>query len=88
MTTCTTCARKRVEYLGRTKIVFMQMSLVSGDTIVTVATGLRNILSWTVSPYTLTTKLLLHATESGGTITQNVTDPAANETLKFTVWGN
>lgn len=87
MTTCTTCSEKHTEFLGKSKLITMKMALVSGDTIVTVTTGLRRIWSWHVSPYTLTTKLLLHATVSGGTITQNVTDPAAAETLYFTIIG-
>jgi hypothetical protein len=87
VTVCTNCTHKQVEHLGRTKIVMMEMTLVSGDASVVVDTGLRKIFSYTVSPYTLTTKLLLQATISGGVITQVVTDPAAGEVLYYTVFG-
>jgi hypothetical protein len=65
----------------------MQMSLVSGDTVVTVNTGLRIIYYWNVCPPAITGKTIDYGTVSGGTITLNVTNPAANETLYFEAVG-
>jgi hypothetical protein len=87
LTTCTNCTNKHTEFLGNAKLITMEMTLISGDTSVVVDTGLRRIFSYSVSPYTLTTKLLLQATVSGGTITQVVTDPAAGEVLYYTIIG-
>jgi hypothetical protein len=87
MTTCTTAAWKKVDYLRKHRIVMMKMSLVTGDTVVTVNTGLKLIYSWSVSSPAITGKTLDHGTVSGGVITQNVTNPAANEALYFTAIG-
>ena len=65
----------------------MKMALVSGDTIVTVNTGLKIIYSYSVSMPTITGKTLDYGTVAGGTITLNVTNPAANEYLFITAWG-
>jgi len=70
-------AWKRTDYLRKHKIVMMKMTYASGDTSVTVSTGLKIIYSYTISTYSLTTKTILQATVSGGTITVTVTDPGA-----------
>jgi hypothetical protein len=68
-------------------MVIMAMSLISGDDTVTVATGLKKIYSYSVSPAAVTAKPVDYGTISGGTITLHVTDPAANETLYVTAIG-
>lgn len=73
--------------LRKTKVVFMRMALINGDTVVTVNTGLKIIYSFSVTPPKITGKALDHATIAGGVITQNVTNPAANENLEFTIYG-
>ena len=66
----------------------MTMALVSGDDTVTVATGLRRIWSYHVSPPAITSKPVDYATISGGTITIHTTNPAANMNLHVTAIGN
>jgi len=73
--------------LRKHKVVMMKMSLISGDTIATVVTGLKLIYSFSVSPPEKTGKALDHSTVSGGTITVNFTDPAATAALYVTAIG-
>ena len=87
MTTCTTYAWRRTDFLRKHKIVMMKMSIISGDTIATVVTGLKLIYSFSVSPPGVTAKALDHSTVSGGTITVNFTDPAVSADLYVTAIG-
>lgn len=87
MTTCTTYAWRRVEYLRKHRLVMMNMNVISGNTIATVNTGLKIIYSFSVSPPGVTAVPLDHSTVSGGTITVNFTDPVATVALYVTAIG-
>jgi len=73
--------------LRKHRLVMMKMSVISGDTIAIVATGLKIIYSFSVSPPAATGKALDHSTVSGGTITVNFTDPEASVGLYVTAIG-
>ena len=81
MTVCTTYAWKRRDLLRTHKVVLMAMTLIAGDDTVTVATGLKKIYSYSVSPPAITAKPVDYATVTGGTITIHTTNPAAAMTL-------
>ena len=87
MTTCTTYAWRRKDFLRKHRIVMMKMTVVNGDTIATVNTGLKIIYSFSVSPPGVTAVPLDHSTVSGGTITVNFTDPVATCALYVTAIG-
>jgi len=87
MTTCTTYAWRRVDMLRKHRVVMMKMSLINGDTIATVNTGLKIIYSFSVSPPAITAVPLDHSTVSGGVITVNFTNPGASADLYVTAIG-
>jgi hypothetical protein len=87
MTTSTTQAWRRKDFFRNHKIVMIKMSLINGDDVATVKTGLKKIYSFTVSPPEITGKALNHSTVAGGTITVNFTNPAANASLYVTAIG-
>ena len=80
-------AWKKTNYVGKYKQVLMKMTYGNGDTSVVCATGLNKIISYTVSPASVTTKLVDIGAVSGGTITLTVTDPLAAAYLFVTAWG-
>jgi hypothetical protein len=66
----------------------MNMSLVAADDTVTVATGLKIIYSYSVSPPAVTAVPVDYATVSGGTITIHCTAPGGTgEALYVTAIG-
>jgi hypothetical protein len=65
----------------------IKMTLISGDTVATVKTGLKKIYSYSVSPPQISGKALDHTTVAGGTITVNFTDPATGAYLYVTAIG-
>lgn len=60
------------------------VSLGSGDTTVSIATGWRRILHHSISPTSVAAKYVTRQQVSGGTITYTVTDPGEAE--NFTVY--
>jgi hypothetical protein len=87
MTTSITQAHRKISYIGNHKLVMIKMTLISGDTVATVRTGLKKIYSFSVSPPEKTTKALDHSTVAGGVITVNFADPLAGASLYITAIG-
>jgi hypothetical protein len=74
MTTSTTQAHRKVSHLGNHRLVMIKMTIISGDNIETVKTG-------------VTAKALDHTTVAGGVLTVNFTDPVATCALYVTAIG-
>jgi hypothetical protein len=68
---------------GNLNYKIYKITLGSGDTTITLATGWRRILHHSISPPSVAGKYVTRQIISGGTITYTVTDPEATET--FTV---
>jgi len=86
MAVVTTWTRRGL--VGRkTRCVMKKMSYDNGDTSIVVATGLKQIYSFDVSPTSVTAKKVNYATVAGGTITITVADPLAPCYLKTTAYG-
>jgi hypothetical protein len=62
---------------GKYKQKLIRVDYGNGDTALTVDTKLKLIESYTLSPTSVTTKLVDYATVAGGIITINVADPLA-----------
>lgn len=78
---------KRIDRLRTHRVVLMKMTYGNGDTTVTVATGLKIIYSYSVSPTSVATKTVTDGDVSGGTITLTVTDPLGAAYLFVTAIG-
>ncbi len=78
---------KKRDVCGKYRVIHCKMTYGNGDTSVVVATGLKNIVSYSVSPTSVTTKAWNFATVSGGTITITVADPLAGCYLFVTAFG-
>jgi hypothetical protein len=87
MTTSTTQAHRKVSHLGNHRLVMIKMTIISGDNIATVKTGLKKIYAYSVSPPAVTAKALDHTTVAGGVLTVNFTDPVATCALYVTAIG-
>jgi hypothetical protein len=75
-------------FAGRNaRFVSKKMSYDNGDTSIAVATGLKKIYSFSVSPTSVTAKKVDYATVAGGTITITVANPLAPCYLKVTAYG-
>jgi hypothetical protein len=64
-----------------------KMTYDNGDTSITVATGLKIIYHYDISPPSLTTVPVDFATVAGGTITITIADPLAPAYLFVTAYG-
>jgi len=78
---------KRHNFAGKYKQIVMKYSYLAGDTTITAATGLKNIVAYSVSSTSVTAVPVDYATVSGGTITIHVTNPGAACYLFVTAWG-
>jgi len=78
MTTCTAELKKQ-GIIGDLKYQIFYCTIVSGDTIITVATDFKRILYHNISPPSVAAKYVTTATVSDGTITYTITNPAAAE---------
>jgi len=78
---------KRHNFAGKYKQIVMKYTYGNGDTTVTAATGLKNIVAYALSPTSVTAKAVDFATVAGGTITITVADPLAACYLFVTAWG-
>ena len=84
MTTCTPTLKKQ-GIIGDLKYKIYYAALISGDTVITVASGFKRILYHNISPPSVATKYVTTATVSAGTITYTVTDPATTEYMYIKV---
>jgi len=73
---------------GRTVMKKIKMVYDSGDTSLTVPTGLHTIDSVEVSPCSVNTKYPTGQTVAGGTVTVAVTNPAGAAYLFVTAFGH
>jgi len=80
-------AWKRHNFAGKYKQIVMKYTYTTGDTTVTAATGLKNIVAYSISPTSVTAKAVDFATVAGGTITITVANPLAACYLFVTAWG-
>ena len=71
-------------FAGDTRFQIWYVTLASGDTGVTIRTGLGRILHHEISPPSAAAKYVTTQAVSGGVITYTVTNPLADE--YFYVW--
>lgn len=67
----------RKNYVGKYRQALIRVDYGNGDTALTIDTGLKIIYGYTLSPVSVTTKLVDKATVAGGVITVAVADPLA-----------
>jgi hypothetical protein len=87
MTSATVWTYRRRDLLRNTKVVFMKMPCISGDTSAVFPTQLKKIYSYSVSSPTTAEKYVTRGVISGGTITLTITDPTEAATLYLTAYG-
>jgi hypothetical protein len=79
----------RTDYIGgKTLMKKIKVTYASGDTTLTVPTGLHVIDSFSVSPASVNTKYPSGQAVDGGTITLTVVNPVADAYLFVTVFGH
>ena len=78
---------KKIDFMGKYKCIHMKYTYGNGDPTVTADTGLYRIVSYAVSPTSVTAKAVDYATVAGGIITIHVADPLAPCYLNITAWG-
>ena len=78
---------RKPNIVGKYKQRLIRVDYGNGDTALTVDTYLKRVESYTISPPSVTAKLIDNATVSGGTITVNVADPLAACYLFITAIG-
>jgi hypothetical protein len=80
-------ASKRMDTFRKNHAVMIKMTYGSGDTTVTVPTGLKVIYGLEVSPPSVDSKPVTRAVVSGGTVTLTVTNPTTACYLYVTAHG-
>ena len=78
---------KRHNFAGKYKQIVMKYTYTAAEATITAATGLKNIVAYSISPTSVTAKAVDYATVSGGTITIHVAAPGATCYLFVTAWG-
>ena len=78
---------KKISYWGNKKVVYGTVTYASGDTAISIATGLRRIDAYYFSPTSVSAKYITLATVSGGTISATATDPLAACYFYYTAIG-
>lgn len=78
---------KKYSYMGDKAVVFGKVTCVSGETSIAIATGLRWIDFYNVSPTSESAKPTGHATIADGTITVNFTEPTDTMYFYYAAYG-
>lgn len=78
---------KKIDFVGKWKVVHMKMTYTAAETTITCNTGLKIIEGFDVSPTSITAKPVDYSVVSGGTVTITVNAPGASCYLFLTAYG-
>ena len=78
---------KKIDFVGKWKVVHMKMTYGAADTTITCNTGLKIIEGFNVSPTSVTAKPVDYIAVSGGTVTITVNAPGVACYLFLTAYG-